>query len=388
VRFSRRLSASLSAVTMLATMAAGCDAGEPGEPAEIVIGADLELSGPGQTVGTAYKQALELKVEQLNASGLLGRRRLALKFADNHSDPTSAQRNLGVFADDPTVAAAIAGRCSECVVGAAKAINEKQLPTIALAPAGQVSSPVGDRRYLFKLGPNAADSAAAIVAELKRRSTKTVALLFADDLYGNGGDAAMRAELTKADITLTGAATVKPNDGLVDGTVRDLTKKKPDALVVWAFADQAVAAATAANRVGFDGAVYFDAAAASEMFLPPEATKATNAVTMAFTQILAIDDVIATTPAKAARKQWYRDYTSRYGNYSGMAAFAADALDLIARAVARAGGDRGRIREVLETSQMDGLSGPIRLTPDNHSGLMPQAMTLLVARNGRWRLLT
>ena len=38
---------------------------------------------------------------------------------------------------------------------------------------------------------------------------------------------------------------------------------------------------------------------------------------MVFTQILAIDDVIATTPAKAARKQWFRDYTSRYGSYSG-----------------------------------------------------------------------
>jgi branched-chain amino acid transport system substrate-binding protein len=107
---------------------------------------------------------------------------------------------------------------------------------------------------------------------------------------------------------------------------------------------------------------------------------------MVFTQILAIDDVLATTPAKAARKQWFRDYTSRYGTYSGVAAFAADATDLIADAVERAGDDRSRIRDILETSQIDGLSGPIRLTPDNHSGLMPQALALLVARSGRWRL--
>jgi branched-chain amino acid transport system substrate-binding protein len=107
---------------------------------------------------------------------------------------------------------------------------------------------------------------------------------------------------------------------------------------------------------------------------------------MVFTQTLAIDDVIATTPAKAARKQWFRDYTSRYGSYSGVAAFAADAVDLVAAAVARVGGDRDRIRDILETSQIDGLSGPIRFTPDSHSGLMPQALTMLVARSGRWRL--
>ena len=107
---------------------------------------------------------------------------------------------------------------------------------------------------------------------------------------------------------------------------------------------------------------------------------------MIFTQTLVIDEVIATTPAKAARKQWFRDYTSRYGDYSGSASFAADAVQLIANAVANVGGDRERIREVLETSQTDGLSGPIRMTPDNHSGLMPQAYSLLVVRGGRWRL--
>jgi branched-chain amino acid transport system substrate-binding protein len=60
-------------------------------------------------------------------------------------------------------------------------------------------------------------------------------------------------------------------------------------------------------------------------------------------------------------------------------------VQLIADAVAKVGGDRERIRDVLETTQVDGLSGPIRFTPDNHSGLMPQALSLLVARGGRWR---
>jgi branched-chain amino acid transport system substrate-binding protein len=122
------------------------------------------------------------------------------------------------------------------------------------------------------------------------------------------------------------------------------------------------------------------------MFIPLSSASATNNTTMVFTQILAIDDVIATTPAKASRKQWFRDYVSRYGSYSGVASFAADAVDLIAAAVARVGANREQIRSIIETSQVDGISGPIRLTPANHSGLMPQGLTLLVARAGRWRL--
>src|SRR5687768_16443925 len=101
-----------------------------------------------------------------------------------------------------------------------------------------------------------------------------------------------------------------------------------------------------------------------------------------------MDDVIATTPAKAARKQWFEAYTARYGAYHGQASFAADALDLVVAAVGQAGTtNRTSVRNVLESMETDGLSGPIRLTPANHSGLMPQALEMLVAKGGRWRLL-
>jgi branched-chain amino acid transport system substrate-binding protein len=387
VRFTRRVTASLLASTLLASCVAGCDGGDdPAGTADVVIAADLELSGSGATLGTAYERALQLKVEQVNASGTLGGRKLILRVADNRSDPTNSLRNISTFADDPAVAAIVGGSCSECVIGAAKTINDKQVPTISLAPAAQVANPVAERRYLFKLAPNAADSAAALVSELKRTKAKQIAALYTDDLYGRGGEAAMTAEITKAGITMTATARVKPTDNDITQAVATLTDSEPDALVVWTFANQATLAATSAKKAEFAGDIYFDAAAAGELFLPRDAARATNNATMVFTQILVIDDVIATTPAKAVRKQWFRDYTSRYGSYSGSAAFAADAVELISDAVAKVGGDRNRIREVLETSQIDGLSGPIRLTPDNHSGLMPQALALMVARSGRWRL--
>ena len=57
---------------------------------------------------------------------------------------------------------------------------------------------------------------------------------------------------------------------------------------------------------------------------------------------MVIDDVIATTPAKAARRQWFQDYTARFGGYNGLSSFAADAVQLIADAAVRAGGPAGR----------------------------------------------
>lgn len=386
MRLSRHATVWVAASTLLMAGLAGCSSDDAGASGTIVIGADLNRSSAADT---AYARALQLRIDQINTSGQLGRRKLELQTQDNRSDPTVSLRNLSTFAADPTVAAVVTGDCDVCIVGASKTINDKRLPVISLAASDAVVNPVADRRYIFKLGPNSTDSAAAMVTELRRvtapKVTK-VAVLYSDDLYGSSAEEAIKAELLKAQIDQKIIRKVQPSSNDVSQAVNALTGAKPDALLVLTAPEQATLAVTAAKASGFAGRIYFDAAAAGDLFIPADAVGATENTTMVFTQILAIDDVIATTPAKASRKQWFRDYTSRYGGYSGVASFAADASNLIADAVARAGTDRDRIRDILETSQVDGLSGPIRFTPDNHSGLMPQALTLLVARSGRWRL--
>jgi branched-chain amino acid transport system substrate-binding protein len=388
VRLSRRLTASVIASTLLAAGLAGCSSDdEAGDTTDVVIGADLASSS---ATDTAYARALQLEVEQLNASGQLGKRRLVLKIQDNRSDATASLRNISTFADDPSVAAIVTGSCAACIVGAAaKTVNEKKVPTIALMAANLSHIPAASQRWIFKLGPNAGDDAAALTQELQQTKTKKIAVLYSDDLYGNDAFAALTGGAGNPNlpgIDLVAAQKVRANASDITQTVGTLADSKPDAMVVLTGPDQASLAATSAKAANYTGRLYFDAGTAGDLFIPGEAVAAMEKASMVFTQTLVIDDVVATTPAKAARKQWFRDYTSRFGSYNGMAAFAADAASLVADGVERAGTDRAGIRDVLETSQVDALSGPIRLTPDNHSGLMPQALTLLVARSGRWRL--
>ncbi|RQX05980.1 ABC transporter substrate-binding protein [Micromonospora inaquosa] len=385
-------SATIAALAsaIVATTLAGCQFGEAEQDTSpILIAADLELSGAAATVGQTYQRALKLKVDQLNSSGALNGREIKLTVKDNRSDSAESLRNIVDFSSDSRVSAIIMGGCNECAVGATGTINEKRIPTIALAASGAIAAPVAERRYVFKLGPNAPDSAAALTTELRRNNIRKVGMLVSDDDYGQEGVTALKSELDKANISLR-QQRIKTTDTDVNRQVQQLAAGKPDAMVFWTPPEQATLAATSAQQTTFRGSIYFDAGAAGDLFLGP-AAKATEKATLIFTQTMVIDDVIATTPAKAARRQWFQDYTARFGGYNGSSSFAADAVQLIADAELRAGGEIGKvnrdgIRDVLETSQMDGLSGPIRMTPDNHSGLMPQALTTLVARNGRWRL--
>lgn len=388
MRLPHRVAVSMLGPMLVISTTAGCQADDGSPTGDVIIGADLELTGVGATAGIAYEHGLQLKVDQLNASGILGERKLVLRVLDNRSEPTSSLRNISILAGDPRVAAVVTGSCGDCAVDAAKTIDNKHLPTISLAAADEVVQPVTERQFLFKLAPDATDSAAMLVAELRRRNVNKAGVLFADNLYGRAGQIVMTGALDKAGIEVTAATPIAPTANDISTAIGDLVAGNPDALVVWTGPEQASLAAISARRAKFTGGLYFDAAAAGELFLPRDAASATANATMVFTPILAIDDIIATTPAKAARKQWFRDYTSRYGTYSGIAAFAADAADLIARAIVKVGADRDRIRDTLETTQVDGLAGPIRMTLENHSGLMPQALTLLAARGGRWRLLS
>jgi branched-chain amino acid transport system substrate-binding protein len=197
----------------------------------------------------------------------------------------------------------------------------------------------------------------------------------------------MTREAAKAGIAVAGSGRFTVDMADVRDAARDAVAARPNAVVIWSAPAQAGQVAAAVREAGHRGPLYLDSGAAGSLFLPGPAA-AVEGASLVFPQTLAMDDVIATTPAKAARKQWFEDYTSRYGGYHGHSSFAADAVALVVVGVNRIGRvDRRAVRDSLESMEADGLSGPIRLTPANHSGLMPQALTVLVARGGRWRLL-
>ncbi len=386
---------------------AGCsviDASDERSDEVVVVAADLELTGDGSALGAIYRNALELRVDQVNERGLLGDRVLELDIRDNRTDPTTSLSNLSEFAQDSSVAAVITGGCAACLFAGIETITDGGVPTIALAGPDSVASPAADRRYIFKLGPNPRDSASALVAELGRADARSVALLASDDTYGSDGRQEMSAAASAAGIEIELETVVPNEEEPIRSAAEEIaafrtTPESPappignpddapplDAVVIWAYSPLANEAAVALREAGYDGPLFLDFAAADDLFLTGVTASALADATLIFTETFVIDQMIATSPATAARKTWFNDYSARYGTYHAFASFAADAIDLVVHAVNRVDStERALLRDVIERTQMDGLSGPIRLTPDNHSGLSSLALATLVVRGDRWR---
>jgi branched-chain amino acid transport system substrate-binding protein len=384
-----RVAVATAAAALLAVLS-GCVSfggsdSSGGEP-DLVIGADLELSGAGATLGVAYRRALELKVEQVNQRNLLGGRKVRLELRDNRSDPNTSAANVASLAANQEISALIMGGCADCVTAAAQTVNQAKLPTISLALSNAAVTPAGQRRYMFKLAPNTADVAALVVSELKRAGTRSVVLAATKDGYGAEAQAAMDHELDKARINVK-REQLSDDDVALGAMAARVVDAKPEAVLVLAFAPLPDQVSRALWEAKYKGQIWFDAAAADDLFITGPNASAVTGARMVFTPTLVSDDIIATSPAKAARKAWFRDYASRYGTYSAFASFGADAVQLVVNAALNAeSNDRAVLHGAIESLQLEGLSGPIRITATNHSGLMPQALTTLVASGDRWRL--
>lgn len=372
----------------------GCQpVGQSRASAHIVIAADLELTGAQAAVGNAYQRALQLEVDRVNTSGTLGDRSIRLVVRDNQSDVNVSAINVSELTQDPNLVAVIAGPCAECLVASTRTLNSRRVPTLALTSVDEVTAQTATNQYLFRVGPNTADDAGTLVDTMADDGARKIGIIAVDDLYGKAAQRGIVDLTRKAGIAITGQATINPANPVTVQPVQKVVDDHSDALLILAYPEQAAQLAVVARAAGYQGRLYFDAPAAGNLFLTGAASTATEGSTLIFPQILGIDDLIATNPAKADRRRWFGDYTAKYGEFQAQAAFAADAVRMLVDAISASTGagtpdriDRERVRAQLETTRLDGLSGPLRFTPINHSALGPQAMTTFVAHAGRWRL--
>lgn len=386
----RRIAAALTG-TALATAAlgmSGCAADESSSSngGTIKIGVSLELSGATASIGTTYKKALDLEVADINKKGVLGGRKLKLITKDNQTDPKQNITNINDFIHNENVAAIIDGGCSACTVPVTPIVEKAKVPMISLASASEIVNPVSQHQYTFKISPNPDQDAKVLIDSLHKDGVKSIGMVYVNNTYGVEGHSAVAAEAKKEGISVTDAEQFEQTDTNMTVQVNKIVDSHPDAIVSWAVMPAAGVIAKEIKDTGYKGGVYMDAGAGAELFVKG-AQSASEGTHMVFPEVLAINDVTSTTPQVVAQKQWFQQYSSKYGSYSGFASFAADALKMIAQAITKTGGtDHKKLRDALETMGIDGLSGRIQNSPSQHSGLQPSALAVLVVKNGEWHL--
>lgn len=376
----------VAAVSVTGCAAQQTPAQSGGSGGEIKIGASLELSGPTASIGKSYQNALELKVKQINDSHVLGNRTLSLVIRDNQTKPDEAVRVVNDLINNEHVPVVIQGGASANAVATDKTLESKKIPTIALASSSAITTPVSAHPYAFKISPDPDQDAVVLVDELKREGVHSIGLLNVNNVYGQEGRKAVSDEAAKQGIQVVDTEQFGETDRDMSVQLRNIAAKGPQSMVVWAVNPAASTAVQEARGIGFNGGIYLDAGAGAELYLQG-AGAAAEGTHMVFPASLAAPDIKSTDAEATAQKQWYSAYTAAYGGFSGFSVFAADALQMIANAIQQTNGtDPVALRNAIENMSLDGVSGPIKNSPQNHSGLQASALAVLVVKGGQWHL--
>ncbi len=315
------------------------------ETATVAIGA----AGPwSERYGSMNKRGVELAIDEVNAQHLIPGRTLRLVARDDKGSGTEAVAIAQGFVKDPSIVAVVGHVNSGAMVAAAK-VYHGQLPAVSTTASSPDLSGVSP--WVFRVissdSVNGADLA-RFAAGLGRRRA---AILYENNSYGRGlADAFGRAfagEIVAVDPIAEGPDDFEPFVSYYKRSAR------PDIVFVAGTEQSGLSLVREVRRqefgadlLGGDGwtGIVLDTAAAEGVY---------------------VGAPFSATDPRAEAQRFVAAYRRKFGEEpDGNAALAYDATMVIARAIARGGARRERVRDLLASeggaAAFAGATGMIR----------------------------
>jgi len=140
---STKLLSMLVASALFAGALVGCGGGDKKASDVIKIGGNLEMTGGSASFGISSKNGIDLAIEQINAKGGIGGKKLALVVADNKSEAAEGTNAMTKLVSQDKVCAVIGPNLSSSVI-AAGAINNGS-KVLDITPMGTNESVTVDK---------------------------------------------------------------------------------------------------------------------------------------------------------------------------------------------------------------------------------------------------
>ncbi|MGH3546008.1 MAG: ABC transporter substrate-binding protein [Mycobacteriales bacterium] len=377
-RSSSGVLALVLAVSTVATSAACIRQSEA--KLELVIGANLELSGADAQLGQAHRNAMELAVRH-HAGGRVA---VTVVYRDNASDPERARQIMQGMLESDDIDVVVGGGTTRIAAVMAETASGNDKPVMLLAPdVGPIDPLQRPNVFATSAGPDVI--ADATLSQLRQTGSTRVAILSSQDEYGRAGAEEFKGKAPDFEISVIDSQTfggdAQREDDLL-GPVGSVSDDDADAVVVWSPRVRATALARLLRAADVDQRVYFASGVGSQALLGESAAEGMSVICPT---IAAAGSIAATTPGLLVQQRFFMDYTSRFGVFVPDAATASDAVGVFAQAAADAGsGDADQLREQLQDLSYSGVAGAYEFTGTRHNGLARSSFTTVTARSGSW----
>lgn len=377
----RALLQAAAAAPLAAVPAAFAQAGA------IKIGSVLSVTGPAAFLGEDMKAGMELAIEQINAAGGIGGRRIEWFFYDAESQTQKGLNALRRLMTQDNVDIVVGGGNMSGMAMAMLQVTEKaQLPFISTEGAMTIVNPVSERPFTFKSTVDDDQVIGRLADYFAKRSIRKVGLLA--DSSGFGQSAVEQAKRVAPARGLDMVyETFNPTDTDLTPQLTKLRSAGVQAIVCWTVASPGVVFMKQARAMGIDAQLIqsYGFVDRRYMELAGDAAKDVLLVSVKFP---VGDDLPAGDPSRANILALTSAFEKRFNRRPNQfAAQTYDAIMLARMALEKGGTDKLKVRDALRGIQgYQGVGGTFNFGPDKHSGLSKDDLVLLRYEGGRFRL--
>ena len=194
----------------------------------------VELSGPGTTAGTNFKNGVELAVKEINAAGGILGRKIELDTADTQSNPAIAKA-LTTKAIDNDVYVVMGPVFSGSIVVSMAETRRAEVPNFTGGEAANITTQ--GNPYVYRTSFSQATGMPKIAAYIAGgMKAKSVAVMFVNNDFGKGGRDAIVKELGARSVKV--AADISTDQGQVDFSSPVLRAKQANADALFAYLNE------------------------------------------------------------------------------------------------------------------------------------------------------
>ena len=219
-------------------------------PATIKLGAVESLTGDNASYGIPIRKGIELAVEEINASKMLGTAKIVLTVMDDKADK---QEGISVFTrliNEDKVSAIIGPTLSSTAFAADPIAQKAGVPVLGTSTTALGITAMGD--YIFRDSlPQASVIPGTLAKVVAKHSVKTASLLFeSTNEYSKSEADVFKTSLQKMGINLVASESYSKGDSDFRTQLRKLNARKPDIMVFCCLIGEAIPVLQQAREVG------------------------------------------------------------------------------------------------------------------------------------------
>lgn len=390
---SRSVRRTIALVAASILVLAGCAESDTGgngdgEAAEdtgpIKIGAVLDITGAGASLGVPERQTLEMLADQLNADGGIGGREVELIIEDNQSlEDAAAKAATKLITEDEVDILLGASRTGPSL--AMRPIAESnQLPMISLAANVAI---VDGSEWVFKTAQNDQVVLENIVDLAAEKGWTELGLIRDASAFGEGIEEMLTELGSEQGIEVTVTEDFAPDASDFTAQMLSVRRAGTDANLIWGIPPAAALAQKSYRQLGIQAPVLQSHGIGNQVFLDTAGASA-DGLLAPLGRLLVADQLPEDDPQKEVIEQFMADYEAEYGEKpSTFAGHAYDGFKIAVQALEEAGTDPEALRDYLENlEEFVGISGVFHFSAEDHSGLDKTALAIVTVENGEWKL--